>query len=76
MNVGDIKLETITSAKTGVTTTVEHIVTQEEVDCYNEQCAIEEARSHELTEAESSRLQMLDMFEILIDEIDIIKEVN
>jgi len=39
MNVGDIKLETVTSAKTGVTTTVEHIVTQEEVDAYNEQVA-------------------------------------
>jgi len=39
MNVGDIKLETTTSAKTKATTTVEHIVTQEEVDAYNVQVA-------------------------------------
>jgi len=62
MNVGDIRYETVTSAKTGETTTIEHIITQADVDEYNAQVA-EQDKQDKLNQLEQLKLQVSDMEE-------------
>ena len=70
MKVGDITYKTVKDATTKVTTTIEHIVTQEEVDAYNEQVT-ESEKQTKLSRLSDLRkkINFEDEYKIVVDKM-------